>query len=98
MVTSPFSDILLLSPIYSPATIYSLLLLLPPLRMVATVAETVVVPRIATETGRLDGTTTAPVLVAIPTVLPQVKVRVQGITCLRRFAIMIVQLLIQREA
>jgi hypothetical protein len=66
--------------------------------MVATAAETVVVPRITTETGRLDGTTTAPVLVEIPTVLPQVKTRVKVITCLRRFAIMIVQLLVKREA
>ena len=48
--------------------------------------------------GDLDGTTTALALVAILAVLPQVSITTQSITRLRRWTIVIAQLLSQRKA
>ena len=53
---------------------------------------------ITTMIGDLDGITTALALVAILVVLPQVSITTQPITRLRRYAIMIAQLLSQRKA
>ena len=63
------------------------------------VATLVVLPHLAsTMIGDLDGTTTVLTLVAILTKLPQVNNTTRSIIRLRRSAIVIAQLLLQRKA
>ena len=69
-----------------------------PLQVVATTVATVVDLPITMATGDLVGITTALEPVAIPTVLPQVKVKMRVMTRPRRCAIKIARLLSQKKA